>query len=471
MSNEKLPLHDYQIYCKNFALTHPYCALYLKMGLGKTIIMLETLYEMNPTEHVLIIAPKTVAKSTWLSEIEKWKLPLRAKSLIENEKGKDYNKKEREKAFMDVIKEPPTVYVINKEMITKLVNFYKDISIPWPFKHVIIDESQSFKSYSSKRFKSLTSVRPYMKTLRLLTGSPTPNGYMDLWAQIYLLDGGARLGKNISTYRNIFFKPGIIIDDIPVTWNLLPGAKEIIDNKISDIVISMANDFLKLPELTINNVSIKMNPNELKKYKKFAKEKVLDLDENLTVTAANRAVLSGKLSQMASGTLYTDLKTHEYEVIHNKKLEMCEYIIENTDDNIIIAYHFKSDLEELEKFLKEKGYEYEVFRGENETKNKWNQKKIPILLLQPSSGGVGVNLQEGGATLIWYTLPWSLESYEQTNARIYRQGQKKPCIIHHLLTEGTIDVKKLEKLEKKDASQQAMIDAVKVTLNDINGGK
>lgn len=484
MIPHKIPLHDYQEFCKNFALTHPYCGLFLKMGLGKTAIILETLWEMNPTDHVLIIAPKTIARCTWQNEIEKWNIPIRTESLVVNQNGKQLTKKKRDQIY-DTIQPNPyaTVYFINRELIPDLVKRFPYQQ--WPFKTVIIDESQSFKSHSSQRFKALKEVRPYIQRLIELTGSPTPNGLMDLWSQIYLLDMGERLGRNITTYRNTFFDPGLIVNGYPVSYKpkrymsneqgfpltdangQLISAQDIIYDRIDDIVISMDNSFIQLPPITYHNVDVVMTKDEMKLYKKFAKESILELQDGQVIEAKNAAVLAAKLSQMASGSIYTDAKTHTYQVIHENKLEMCEYIINNTDTPVLIAYHFQSDKDMLLNYFKKQKMEAVLFDGSPEMQKAWNQGQYPIMLLQPASCGFGVNLQEGGSTLIWYTIPWSLEEYEQTNARIYRQGQSNHVFIHHLLTKHTGDPRMLSVVQDKDASQTDLLKAIEVTLSEL----
>ncbi len=531
MIPHKIPLHDYQEFCKNFALTHPYCGLFLKMGLGKTAIILETLWEMNPTDHVLIIAPKTIARCTWQNEIEKWNIPIRTESLVVNQNGKQLTKKKRDQIY-DTIQPNPyaTVYFINRELIPDLVKRFPYQQ--WPFKTVIIDESQSFKSHSSQRFKALKEVRPYIQRLIELTGSPTPNGLMDLWSQIYLLDMGERLGRNITTYRNTFFDPGLIVNGYPVSYKpkrymsneqgfpltdangQLISAQDMIYDRIDDIVISMDNSFIQLPPITYHNVDVVMTKDEMKFYKKFAKESILELQDGQVIEAKNAAVLAAKLSQMASGSIYTDAKTHTYQVIHENKLEMCEYIINNTDTPVaavlaaklsqmasgsiytdakthtyqvihenklemceyiinntdtpvLIAYHFQSDKDMLLNYFKKQKMEAVLFDGSPEMQKAWNQGQYPIMLLQPASCGFGVNLQEGGSTLIWYTIPWSLEEYEQTNARIYRQGQSNHVFIHHLLTKHTGDPRMLSVVQDKDASQTDLLKAIEVTLSEL----
>ena len=460
----KIPLHDYQNFAKNFVMTHPYCGLFLKMGLGKTGIVLEALWELNPAEHVLIIAPKTIAKCTWVNEIKKWQIGVRTKSLIVNQRGKQLTKKKREAIFDEILNDPPTVYFINRELVTTLVKRFPGNK--WPFRTVIIDESQSFKSYSSERFKAMKKVRPFISRLILLTGSPTPKGLEDLWSQIWLLDMGMRLGPNITTYRDTYFRPGLIVNGYPVTYIPKYGAEDQIYHRISDLVISMKNKYIQLPPLTFNPIYIDMEQDEIDMYKELMKTNVLELEDGQEIEAVNAAVLSAKLSQMASGAIYTNAKKHEYTIIHKHKLEVCEYILNNTPDNVLIAYHFQSDRDMLIKYLTEIGLTPTVFDGSPEMELAWNRKEIPILLLQPASCGFGLNLQDGGSTLIWYTLPWSLEEYEQTNARIYRQGQQNPVIIHQLMTNHTIDTKILKALEQKDLSQSRLIDAVEATIQD-----
>lgn len=461
----KIPLHNYQIFAKDFMLQHPYCGLFLKMGLGKTSIVLEGLYELNPHGHVLIIAPKTIARCTWANEIKKWNIPFRTQSLLVNEKGKKLSKKKREEIFDTIPTAPPTVYFINRDLISKLVDYFPKEK--WCFPIVIIDESQSFKSYGATRFKKLASVRPYIFRLVELTGSPAPNGLMDLWSQIYLLDMGARLGKNITAYRDVYFNPGLVVNGYPVEWIPKINAKENIYDRIGDITISMENKYIKLPELTFNDIYVELDEPERKRYKEFSKTYILDLENGDQIEAANSAVLQAKLSQMASGAIYTKQGSHEYEIVHEHKLEVCEYIINDTADNVLIAYHFQSDKEMLLNYFKEHDIEAVVFDGTPEMESAWNQKQIKVMLVQPASCGFGLNLQDGGATLIWYTLPWSLEHYEQMNARIYRQGQTQPCVIHHLMTKHTVDTRILKAIQKKDLSQQELMGAIQATLDDM----
>lgn len=453
------PMHDYQKYAMNFIITHPYCGLFLEMGMGKTYTTLMALSNLNLKSHVLVIAPKNIARSTWIDEIEKWQIPFRTKSLIVKPNGKNFTKKERLAIYQQVLNDPPTVYFINRELIPDLVS-----NLPvWPFPNVVIDESQSFKTYNSKRFKALKSIRPFVERMILLTGTPTPNGLMDLWSQIYLLDQGYRLGNFITRFREQYFYPTLYVQGHPVGWELKSGAETEIYRRISDIVISMKNTKLQLPELTMNNVYVHMNESEMKLYQRMKKDQVLTFDKVGDVTAVNAAVLAAKLSQMASGALYTDEK-HDFKIIHKKKLEQVAYILRNLDSPAIIAYHFQSDLIMLENYLKDVGIDAYRFDGSPEMIHAWNNGTIPVMLLQPASAGHGLNLQQGGHTLIWYTMPWSLEEYLQCNARLYRQGQSEHTVIHHILCKGTIDERIHNILQKKDASQSALIEAVKAQI-------
>ena len=458
----KIPLHNYQIHAKNFMISHPYCGLFLKMGLGKTSIVLEGLWELNPSEHVLIIAPKTIARCTWDGEIKKWGMNIRTQSLIVNEKGKQLKKQERIDIYESITGMEPTVFFINREMVKSLVDFFMNRN-EWPFKTVIIDESQSFKSYSSGRFKAMKRVRPYINRLVLLTGSPTPKDLQDLWPQIYLLDKGERLGKNITAYREQYFRPGLVMNGYPVEWIPLHDAEEQIYDKISDLVISMKNKYIKLPPLTMQDIYVELDESEKKLYKKFKEDYVQIGDE--VIEATNAAVLMSKLIQMASGAIYKATGSHEFEVIHKHKLEMCEYLINDTDGSVLLAYWYDSDKKMILEYLAEHDIPAEVFDGSPDMEQRWNRKEIPVMLIQPASGGFGLNLQDGGSTLIWYTLPWSLEAYEQMNARIYRQGQKDPVVIYHIMTKHTVDSKVLKALTKKDMTQTRLIEAVEAEIN------
>lgn len=463
-------LHPYQQFAKDFIIQHPKCGLFLDMGLGKTLITLSALMEIKPQGHILVIAPKNIARSTWLDEIAKWQIPVHTKSFIIDENGKKLSKEKRLALYESVPSEPPAMWFINRELVADLIKHMPIINKKpvWYFPTVIIDELQSFKSHDSIRFKALKSVSNCITRFIGLTGTPTPKGPMDLWAEIYLMDNGKRLGKNITAYRNTFFLPGRIVNGYPIEWIPKPDAEQEIYNRIKDLVISLKNTNLTLPPITYNNIFVYLSDSESKVYKKLLKTQVLAFDNGDKIVAQNAAVLTAKLSQMASGAIYTN-ENHDYKIIHKHKLEQCEYIINNTDSPVLIAYHFKSDKEMLINYFKDVDIDAQVFDGSPEMIHKWNNKKLPVMLIQPASAGHGLNLQQGGHTLIWYTIPWSLEEYLQTNARLYRQGQTEHVMIHHLLTYDTIDKHILDVLEKKDASEQALLEAVLQTIEETKG--
>ena len=488
--------HDYQIAMKDFIVQHPKCGLFADMGVGKTITTLWALSEIQPQGHILVVAPKNIARSTWIDEINKWGVNVRTKSLLVNERGKKLTRKKRLALYNQIPNEPPTLYFINRELLSDLIaNSLRINNRPtWLFPTVIVDELQSFKNYKSNRFKALKSVQPYIKRFIGLTGTPMPKDLQDLWAEIYLMDNGRRLGTTITEYRNTFFRPGRIVDNYPIEWIPLPGAEDEIFRRIGDLVISVKNTNLNLPPISFNNINCYMDPDELSIYKKFKKTQVIKFQEiiddakaqalndpriikiqdpadknrqiNVLINKAiakNAAVLTAKLSQMASGSIYVD-NTHEYKIIHTKKLEMCEYILNNTGSPALIAYHFQSEKEMLMEYLSEKKLNPVVFDGSPGMVHAWNNHKYPVMLLQPASAGHGLNLQDGGQTLIWYTLPWSLEEYLQTIARLYRQGQQNHVMVHQLLTNETIDKRILNVLDRKDTSEKALLEAVKLEL-------
>ncbi len=468
----KAVLHDYQQKAANFAISHPKCGLFLDLGLGKTLITLSVLEQVYANEpgHILIIAPKAIAKATWSSEIIKWGINIPFKSFICNEKGKNLSKKKRLEAYAEAVNNPvKTIYFINREMLSDLIENSprNGKTIIWSFQTIVIDELQSFKSSDSKRFKALKTVMPAVNRFIGLTGTPTPNGIEDIWSQIFLMDGGERLGKNITAFRRTFMHPGYTNPQgIVCSWLPNDGSEDIIYNLVSDIVISMKNTSLKLPPIVFINDEVQMSPDEFKLYKSFVETAMLDFDDNTYATAVNAAVMSAKLQQLASGAIYTvdedGKSTGCYTPIHQVKLERLEYIRENSDDNILIAYFFKSDADMTMKYFHDRNLPCEIFDSDkaDEYIRRWDAGEIPTLLIQPSSAGFGLNFQYSGHTLVWYTLPFNLESYLQTIGRIYRQGQSQTVYIHRLMTDKTIDSKVLNTLTTKDANMQRLLDAI-----------
>lgn len=472
-------LHDYQEYCKNRIIRQRAIGLFMDCGTGKTLTTLSALNELQLPHHVLIIAPKTIAKSTWTDEIKKWGFNLRTISLVVDKKGRDLTKKKRHALYSEIENNPPSIYIISRDVLTDLIE-----NTPiWYFPTVVIDEIQGFKNHASVRFKALKKIRPHIWKLIGLTGTPQPNGLMDLWAPMYLIDEGASLGKNITKYRNTYFNPNphILVNGYPVKWDPKPGAENFIHQVIKPWVVSVKNTAIKLPPLIEKNTYVEMSDFEMKDYNKFKREKVFDITsiegDIDTIIAQNAATLAGKLHQLASGFLYKDRelwespKIPEYYSIHKRKLDALEHIINTSSGNILILYHYTADLINIKEKLTQLGFKegmtqpnFQVFDKSGLMQQQWNNKEINIMLLQPQSAGHGINIQHGGYTLIWYSIPTSLEMYQQANARLYRQGQTHTTFIHNIITKDTIDEKFLANLERKASEQESLKDAVLLTL-------
>jgi SNF2 family DNA or RNA helicase len=441
--------HEYQSYATEFILSHPISAVFLEMGLGKSVITLSAIFDLCLDSFlvckVLVIAPLRVARDTWPAEINKW----------DHLKGLSYSVAVgTEKERIDALKKQSTLYIINRENVDWLVH---KSGIPFHFDMVVIDELSSFKSYGAKRFKSLLKVRPSVKRIVGLTGTPSSNGLMDLWAEFRILDLGQRLGRYISHYRNTYFKPDKRNAQIIFSYKPLQGAEEEIYKQISDITISMkSTDYLTMPEYVSNEVFVTLSDKEWRVYSDFKEDMVANLGDE-EIDAVNAAVLSGKLLQMANGAVYdSENKAH---VIHDKKLDALEDLIEGANGKpVLVAYWYKHDLERIKD-----RFPVRQIQSSKDIEN-WNDGKIPIAVIHPASAGHGLNLQSGGSTLIWFGLTWSLELYQQTNARLYRQGQKNTVIVHHIITKNTIDEDVLLALTKKEKTQDALIDAVKANL-------
>ena len=441
--------HNYQNYAKDFILAHKVSALFLDCGLGKTITTLtainELMYDSFEISKVLIIAPLRVAQSTWKEEIEKWDhLNLLRYSIAVGDE------KERLKA----LKQNSDIYIINRENVDWLVT---KSGIDFNFNMLIIDELSSFKSHTSKRFKSLLKIRPYFERVVGLTGTPSSNGLMDLWAEFRVLDLGERLGRYITHYRNEYFLPDKRNGAVIFSYKPQPNAEERIYRRLADMTISMkSTEYLKMPELILNELEINLDEEDQMKYKKFKKEMVMTIQEK-EIDAINAASLSNKLIQLANGSIYDEDKKF-YEV-HNKKLDKLEEIIESANGKpVLVAYWFKADKERIEKRFKVR-----EIKTADDIKQ-WNMGMINLALIHPASAGHGLNLQSGGFTLVWFSLTWSLELYQQTNARLYRQGQKDTVVIHHLITKNTIDEDIMKSLKRKDKTQEALMKAVKARI-------
>lgn len=443
--------HEYQVFATEYILQNPISAILLDMGLGKSVITLTAVFDLTldsfQIRKVLVIAPLRVARYTWPAEIEKW----------DHLHGLKYsvaigNERERKAALL----QKAQVYLINRENVEWLV---QKSGLPFDYDMVVVDELSSFKSHQSKRFKSLMKVRPSVKRIIGLTGTPSTNGLMDLWAEYRLLDMGQRLGRFIGQYRSAFFVPDKRNGQVVFSYKPKPGADEAIYRLISDITISMKNtDYLKLPELVMNEVRVKMSPIEEKHYRTMKDEMVLSL-KGKEIDAANAAALSGKLLQMANGAVYDGSLRVAH--LHDRKLDALEDLVEAANGKpVLIAYWFKHDLERiLERFPAQR-------LDSAHSIKRWNDGEIPVAVIHPASAGHGLNLQAGGSALVWFSLTWSLELYQQTNARLWRQGQKNTVVIHHIIAEGTIDEQVMKALRQKDKTQTALIDAVKAALKE-----
>lgn len=441
--------HDYQRYSTAFIINHPVSAVLLEMGLGKSVISLSAINELMldyfDVSRTLVIAPLRVANSTWPDEIKKWDhlKHLNYSVVIGSEKER-----------LDALKKPAHIYLINRENVDWLIT---KSGIPWKFDMVVIDELSSFKSYQAKRFKSLLKVRPKLKRIVGLTGTPSSNGLMDLWAEFRLLDMGERLGRYITYYRQNFFIPDKRNQQMIFSYKPKDGAEKKIYSLISDITISMkSKDFLKMPECVMNEVIVTLSDKEQKLYDSLKQDMVLSFEEN-EIDAINAAALSNKLLQMSNGAVYNDDKESIH--IHDRKLDALEDLLEGANGKpVLVAYWFKHDLEKIKD-----RFDVREIKSAKDISD-WNEGKIPVAVIHPASAGHGLNLQAGGSTLIWFGLTWSLELYQQTNARLYRQGQDSTVVIHHILTKGTIDEDVMKALKAKEKIQDALIDSVKARL-------
>ena len=447
--------HEYQRYATEYIETHPVAAVLLDMGLGKTSITLTALnnllFDSFEVCRILVIAPLRVARNTWGAEIEKWDhlsgLRYAVAVGTENERLAELRKQ-------------ADIYLINRENVQWLIS---ESGIPFDFDMVVIDELSSFKNHQTKRFRALMKVRPKVKRIVGLTGTPSSNGLMDLWAEFRLLDMGERLGRFIGQYRTSYFRPDKQNGQVVFSYKPLPGAEKQIYGKISDITISMkSTDHLQMPELINSRYTVYLSEKEDSRYADLKKDLVLQLPDG-EITAANAASLSGKLSQMANGAIYTD--AGETVAIHERKLDALEDIIEAANGKpVLVAYWFRHDLERITERLHK--LKIPCFRLDTDGSiRKWNAGEIPVALIHPASAGHGLNLQSGGNTLVWFGLTWSLELYQQTVARLWRQGQaSETVVVQHIITKGTIDERIMKALSEKDTTQAALIDAVKADL-------
>lgn len=448
--------HNYQTYATQYIEEHPISAVLLDMGLGKTSITLtalnDLLFDSFEAHRILVIAPLRVARDTWTAEADKWD---HLQSLICSVAVG--TETERRAALM----KPADIYIINRENVQWLI---EESKLPFTFDTVVVDELSSFKNYQAKRFRALMKVRPRVKRIIGLTGTPSSNGLMDLWAEFRLLDMGARLGRFISHYRTQYFQPDKRNGQVIFSYKPLPGAEQRIYNKIADITISMrSTDLLKMPELVSSEYSVRLSDEERERYGGLKQDLVLQLPDG-EITAANAAALTGKLCQMANGAIYTD--DGSIINLHDRKLDALEDIIEAAGGKpMLVAYWFKHDLSRITERLQKLHVPFSKLDSADSIK-RWNNGELPVALIHPASAGHGLNLQSGGSCIVWFGLTWSLELYQQTNARLWRQGQSaETVVVQHIVTKGTIDERILKVLSKKDSTQAALIDAVKADLH------
>lgn len=460
-------LYNYQKACVEHIITHPFCGVFLDMGLGKTVSTLTAInylmFDYLEINSVLVIAPKRVAESVWQEEAEKWShlKHLRFSKVIGTAK-------QREAAIRET---KADIYIISRDNVAWLCALYGGGKLP--FDMVIIDELSSFKSYKSERFKALRGARPYLKRLVGLTGTPAPNSLIDLWPQIYLMDRGERLEKTITRYRERYFRPGQSNGHVVYSYNLLSDSSSLIHKKIEDICISMkAQDYLEMPMRTDNYIKLRM-PEALKKqYRDFEKNRVLELfkpelygsqgtDKPVEISTVNAAALSNKLLQFANGAIYDEERN--IFPIHDIKLEALKEIVEDANgQSILVAWTYQFDRDRIMSYLKK--YMPRELKTNKDIED-WNAGKIQVMLAHPASAGHGLNLQSGGNIIVWYGQTWSLELYQQFNARLYRQGQTRGVVINHLILEGSHDEDVINALESKDKNQNLLMESIKAKIN------
>ena len=453
--------HPYQAYCIDRVIKQPKIGLFLDMGLGKTIITLQAIYELKynrfAVQKVLIIAPKKVAEATWQREAQKWDGVgiLRISTVLGS-----LNKR------VKALNTPADIYIINRDNVTWLVDYYKN---DWPFDMVVADESSSFKNHAAKRFKSLAHMYNHIKRMVLLTGTPTPKGLIDLWAQIYLLDRGQTLGRTYTSFRDHFFIPDRRSQTVIYSYKPKDTAENDVLRAISHLCVSMkSEDYLTLPPVIEDIVPVQLSPKAQRDYDEMDTRMVLELVESgEEITAVSAAALSTKLQQLANGAVYDELRSvHE---IHDCKIEAFMELIEQLSGKpVLVFYNFKHDLERLKAALDKSGLVVKELKGATEERE-WSEGKIDILLAHPASTAYGLNLQDGGNHVIWFGLNWSLELYQQANKRLHRQGQKEKVIIHHLISISTRDEDMMEALNRKADAQEYVLQSLKARIDKVKG--
>lgn len=452
----KSDLHNYQLYGYKHILSHPYCGLFLDMGLGKTVTTLTAIQELMyydlEIRNCLIIAPKRVAETVWSDEIDKWEhlKMLSISKIIGTEKKR-----------IEAIKRKADIYIISRDNVAWLCAYWGGERLPYDM--LVIDELSSFKSYKSLRFKSLRKARPYFKRVVGLTGTPAPNGLIDLWPQMFLIDRGERLERTITRYRKKYFREGRKNGNIVYKYELLGGSEQQIHDAIKDICVSMkGEDYLDMPDRVDNFIHLHLTPELQKQYNDFEKEHVLELANSSDISVLNAASLSNKLLQFANGAIYDE--NREVHEVHKLKIEALEDIIEEANGNsVLVAWSYQHDRDRIMSGLSK--YKPRELKTEQDIRD-WNAGKIQVLLAHPASVGHGLNLQKGGHIIVWFGLPWSLELYQQFNARLLRQGQTEASVvIHHLVMHDTHDTDVVRALSSKERKQNDLLDSIKARIN------
>ena len=477
----RMAMEDYQIKCWDFIIQHQKCGVFLDIGYGKTLTTLAAIASLD-CRNVLIVAPKAIARTTWHAEVKKWGFPFQCYSMVERVNPKTGKKTiiplKDLKPLYEAIPQTPKgatyIFITTRDRISDLSEWCIQ-NRAWPFDFIVCDEFQSFKGGKTQRTQAIIDLAAHTPRLVGLTGTPMPNSLEDIWSEIRILDGGQRLGRYITHFRNDYMHSTMVVNGHAVGWKPNPGAMDTVFSKISDIAISVHAD-LGLPPMRINDVRVPLPKDAMDKYNKLRTMKTFNLEEvdpfagfrtsdgETNLTPANAAVLAAKLLQMASGTIYD--QDHNVYEIHNQKLAMTQYLVDNTGGNVLIAYHFQCDKDRLLKTIDPgQGNRIVWFDGSEEMKDAWNRGEYKIMLLQPASNCHGINLQEGGSTLIWYSIPWSLEHYLQTIGRLYRKGQKQPVVIHRIIAQNTFDEAVAKGLAQKDFGNEALLEAVRRELD------
>lgn len=445
--------HEYQKYSIQKIIENNKYGLFLDMGLGKTVSTLTAFSDLQllDTDKMLVIAPLNVAKDTWADEINKWEhlKHMTVSKVLGTPKQR-----------IDALKQDADIYITNKENTKWLCDYYKK---DWPFDMIVVDELSTFKNHTSQRFKALKKKLPLVKRFVGLTGTPSPNSMMDLWAQVYLIDSGERLEKSFTRFRERYFKPTHQVSEHVFNWELREDAEELIYQKIEDVCISMkASDYLDMPERIDTSQEVTLSNEERKLYEELERDYILESEDDGTIVAQSGASLSQKLLQLSNGAVYTD--EQDVRQVHDRKLDKLEEIVEESQGQpILLFYNFKHDKERILERFKQV-----VVLGSEGYKDEWDKGNIEILLAHPASAGHGLNLQQGGHIIVWFGLTWSLELYQQANARLYRQGQDNTTIIHHIMTENTIDQRVYKALQNKELTQDELMNAVKARIAKYN---